>query len=112
MLAYLRPKMRIQLRRQLVDSKTLWRLTESDGELVDRWLPDEGPGPSVDAGGFEERLDALGFALSIDRERARAGLLGDLTVGDIDAERSALDEVKRGRPRADQQPHVLAFEAA
>jgi hypothetical protein len=68
--------MRVQLRRQLVGSKTWWRLTEADGELVDRWLPNEGPLESLDQGGFEDFSDARGFALAVDGVRARAGLLG------------------------------------
>jgi len=104
--------MRIQLRRQLVDSKTLWRLTESDGELVDRWLPSEGPEGALDRGGFECRRDALAFKLGIDWIRARAGILGDLSTRDIDRERSALDMVERGRPKAQQLDHIPRFEAA
>jgi hypothetical protein len=91
--------MRVRLMRQLVGSTTLWRLTESDGELVDRWLPNEGPGESLDAGGFESYADAAGFALAIDWVRAQAGLLGDLTIADVDREHAKLDEDRRGRHR-------------
>jgi hypothetical protein len=98
--------MRVQLRRQLVGSKTWWRLTESDGELVDRWHPNEGPLEPLDRGGFEDFSDARGFALAIDGVRARAGLLGEMTVADIDSERTCLGA--RTRHRA---PKALAYEA-
>jgi hypothetical protein len=80
--------MRVQLRRQLVGSKTWWRLTESDGELVDRWLPNEGPLESLDKGGFEDFSDARGFALAVDGVRARAGLLRGVIAVDVGRRRS------------------------
>jgi hypothetical protein len=43
--------------------------------------------------------------------RAEAGLLGDLTTDDIDVERAALDEDRRGRTPA-RLPDLPLFEAA
>ena len=97
--------MRVQLRRQLVDSAILWRLTESDGELVTRWLPNEGPLEPLDRGGFDSFQDAHSFALGIDQVRAEAGFLGDV---DIAAERAELDADQRHGRR----PAPDAFEAA
>jgi hypothetical protein len=88
---------RVQLRRQSIDRKTLWRLVEADGGLVTWWLPSEGPLEVLDQGGFESFADALGFGLGVDWVRAQAGLLGDLTIADVDRERAELDEDRRGR---------------
>jgi hypothetical protein len=88
--------MRVQLRRQPLESGDLWRLCEADGELVSRWLPLEPFLGALDAGGFETRRDALAFALGVNLVRAEAGLL-DLTARDIHAERTELDADQRGR---------------
>jgi len=58
--------MRIQLRKQRIGAKTLWRLTESDGELATRWLPTEGPLEPLDRGGYADAVDAMAFKLGID----------------------------------------------
>jgi hypothetical protein len=71
--------MRVQVRQQqLGNGSVRWRLTESDGELVCRWLPQEPVVGSLDRGGFAEYTDACGFALGVDLIRAEAGLLGEL----------------------------------
>jgi hypothetical protein len=76
-----------------VDTKPTYRLCESDGSVCDCWLPGlEPPEPApLDFGGFDQRLDAEGFALGIDRERALFGLLPGVTAEDVDAERHRLD---------------------
>jgi hypothetical protein len=93
--------MRVQLRRQqLGNGSVRWRLTESDGELVTRWLPLEPFVGALDRGGFAEFTDAKGFALGIDLIRAEHGLLGELDALAIDRERAKQDGDQRGRPRA------------
>jgi hypothetical protein len=86
-------------------------LTESDGELVTRWLPLEPFVGSLDRGGFAEYTDAKGFALGVDPIRAEHGLLGELDARDIDRERGSQDGDQRGRARALRLDHPL-FEAA
>jgi hypothetical protein len=103
--------MRVQLRRQLVGSKTWWRLTESDGELVVRWLPLEPFVGALDRGGFDLYSDALAFALGVDWVRAAAGILGDLDARTIDIERLELDADRQGR-RPAPLPLGPMFEAA
>jgi hypothetical protein len=77
--------------------KPTFRLCESDGSVCDCWLPGLEPpdweGP-LDRGGFEQRLDAQGFALGIDYERALFNLLPGVTVEDVDRERAQLDDVR------------------
>jgi hypothetical protein len=93
--------MRVQVRQQqLGNGSVRWRLTESDGELVCRWLPQEPVVGSLDRGGFAEYTDACGFALGVDLIRAEAGLLGELDALAIHRERGAQDCDQRGRPRA------------
>jgi hypothetical protein len=104
--------MRVQVRRQqLEDGSVLWRLTESDGELVTRWLPLEPFVGSLDRGGFTEHGDAVGFALGIDLIRAEAGLLGELDALTVNRERAKQDGDHRGRPRA-LSPTIPQFVAA
>jgi hypothetical protein len=92
---------RVEVRRQqLEDGSVTWRLTESDGELVCRWLPLEPFVGSLDRGGFAEYRDAVGFGLGVDLIRAEAGLLGELDALAIDRERAKQDGDQRGRPRA------------
>ncbi len=71
-----------------------WRLYESDGSLVCRWLPAEEPLSPLDAGGFHSRSDALGFKLAVDLIRSEAGLLKE-TPEDIEAERHELDRTRK-----------------
>ena len=85
--------MRIQVRR-FTDPwcEPVYRLCEQDGSIADRWLPDEDPEPEgLDAGGFDNRSDADAFRLGVDWIRAEAGLISNVTAGDIDRERDALD---------------------
>jgi hypothetical protein len=89
--------MRATLRLQRLDSEIRWRICESDGVLLTQWLPWEEPNGCLDRGGFIKFQDALAFALGIDWVRAEAGVLGDTTVRDIDLERAALDEDRRGK---------------
>lgn len=103
MLAYSAPEMRASIRLQQLDSETRWRLCEADGELLDRWLPWEEPVGALDRGGFLKLADAQGFALGVDWERARAGVLGDMNTDDIDRERALLDNDKAGRPPGAQR---------
>ena len=94
----------------------VYRVVEGDtGQPVDCWLPGiENPDcyGALDRGGFDQRQDARGFALGVDRERALHGLLPGLTVADIDAERRKLDGAhwqKRRRPI--RPPDVQAYRA-
>ena len=50
-----------------------WRIVEEDGRLCHCWLPDieDDDWLPLDRGGFDEKLDARGFALGVDLERAR-----------------------------------------
>jgi hypothetical protein len=66
---------------------------------------------ALDRGGFELFEDAQSFKLGLDLIRAEAGLLGGLTARDIDRERDALDEDRRGRAPA-RLPVGPMFEAA
>jgi hypothetical protein len=79
------------------DEKPTYRLCEQDGSVCDCWLPGLEPpdweGP-LDFGGFDSRLDAEGFALGIDYERALFNLLPGVTVEDVDAERHQLDSAR------------------
>jgi hypothetical protein len=79
------------------DEPATFRIVEANGEPVTCWLPgreaDDWEGP-LDRGGFEQRLDAQGFALGIDYERALFGLLPGVTVEEIDRERAQLDDVR------------------
>jgi hypothetical protein len=105
--------MRVQVRKQLLENgEVLFRITEANGELVDRWIPTDPFLGSLDKGGFELRSDAVAFSLGVDTVRAEAGLFDPSVSRSIHRERDAQDEVKQGRPRADQRPRVLAFEAA
>jgi len=105
--------MRTQVRKQELGSgEIVWRITEANGELVNRWIPTDPFLGSLDRGGFELRSDAVAFSLGIDTVRAEEGLFGPEVSRSIRSERAAQDVVKQGRPRADQQPRVLAFEAA
>ena len=103
--------MRVQLRRQPLESGDLWRLCEADGELVVRWLPLEPFGGALDRGGFDLYSDALAFALGVDWVRAAAGILGDLDARAIDIERLELDADRQGR-RPAPLPLGPLFEAA
>jgi hypothetical protein len=103
--------MRATLRLQQLGQETRWRVCELDGSLLRQWLPDEEPNGCLDRGGFHELADAQGFALGIDWVRAEAGVLGVTTVRDIDLERAALDEDRRGKARP-PRPDALVFEAA
>jgi hypothetical protein len=50
------------------DGKTVWRLREPTGAIVDCWAPGiENPDPEgdLDRGGFSERNDAVAFALGV-----------------------------------------------
>jgi hypothetical protein len=79
------------------DTKPAYRLCETDGTVCDCWLPGcEPPDPEgpLDRGGFDQRLDADGFRLGIDRCRAEHGLIPGVTVADVDAERAQLDDVR------------------
>ena len=100
------------MRRQLLeDGSVLWRLTDSDGELVSRWLPQEPFMGALDRGGFAEYTDAVAFALGVDLVRAEAGVLGDLDARAIDNERLELDADRQGR-RPAPLPLGPLFEAA
>ena len=95
------------------DEVVFYRVTESDGELVDCWLPGiEPPDPygPLDRGGFSERTDARAFALGIDRERALHGLLPGITVAHVDELRQGLDGAQwqnreRPQPAQDDRPY-------
>jgi hypothetical protein len=103
--------MRATVRLQQLEGEIRWRICEADGELVDKWLPDEEAGGPLDRGGFLKLHDAQGFRLGVDWVRAEAGVLGDTTVRDIDRERAALDEDRTGRAPA-SRPDLPMFEAA
>jgi hypothetical protein len=79
------------------DERPTYRLCEADGSVCVNWLPGLEPndpeGP-LDRGGFEQRLDAEGFRLGVDRCRAEHGLIPGVTVADVDAERAGLDDVR------------------
>jgi hypothetical protein len=87
------------------EASGLFRVVEDNGELVDCWLPgheDPVQEGALDAGGFLEWLDALGFSLGVTWERAHRGLLGDLTTVDVDVLRGELDyPAKTSEPRTD-----------
>jgi hypothetical protein len=105
--------MRTQVRRQELESgEIVWRVCEASGQLVDRWLPLEPLIGALDKSGFGTWSDARSFALGVDAVRAEAGLFDPNVSRSIQVERAAQDEVKQGRPRADQRPRVLAFEVA
>jgi hypothetical protein len=112
MLAYLGPKLRVQLRQQQRGSEVWWRLTEADGRLVCRWLPWEPMTGVLDKGGFSDREDAEAFRLGVNWERARAGLLQGVSTLDVDRERHELDRDTRGRPPKRQPEPILQFEVA
>jgi hypothetical protein len=103
--------MRVQLRRQRLESGDLWRVCEADGLPVSRWLPLEPFEGALDRGGFVEFGNARSFALGVDLIRAEGGFLGDLTTRDINRERDVLDEDRRGRTPA-PLPDLPLFEAA
>jgi hypothetical protein len=109
-LRYSRP-MRVQLRRQRLESGDLWRVCEADGLPVSTWLPTEPFMGALDRGGFGDYQDALAFKFGVDWHRAAAGLLTGLTARDVDRERDVLDEDRRGRTPA-PLPIGPLFEAA
>jgi hypothetical protein len=105
--------MRAQILLQRLPSGDLsYRICESDGELVARWMPGGPLLGALDKGGFDLYSDALSFKLGIDLVRAEAGMFDPEVSMSIRLERAAQDEVKQGRPKADQRPRVLLFEAA
>jgi hypothetical protein len=103
--------MRVQLRRQRLESGDLWRVCEADGLPASTWLPTEPFMGALDRGGFDLFEDARSFALGVDLIRAEGGFLGDLTARDVDRERAVLDEDRRGRTPA-PLPIGPLFEAA
>jgi hypothetical protein len=100
--------MRTQILLQRLPSGDLsYRICESDGELVARWMPGGPLLGALDRGGFDLYSDALSFKLGIDLVRAEAGVL-DVHARDIHAEQTELDADQRGR----RSPDLPLFEAA
>ena len=100
--------MRARIRLQQLPSGDLsYRVCESDGEPVTRWLPSGPLLGALDRGGFDHYADAQSFALGIDLVRAEAGLL-DVNARVIYQERAELDADQRGH----RSPAVPVFEAA
>jgi hypothetical protein len=104
--------MRVQVRRQELESgAVIWRIAESDGQPVCRWLPDEPIVRPLDGGGFENYSDARGFSLGVDLIRSEHGLLSDADALEVRAERDLQDVDQRGRPRK-LSPDIRQFVAA
>jgi hypothetical protein len=74
-----------------------WQVVEPDGAPCVSWLPglendDDQP---LDRGGFASEVEAVGFCLAINWERAYRGTLPGMTTQEIDRVRRLLD---RARP--------------
>jgi hypothetical protein len=70
-----------------------FRILELDGNPVTCWAPgieNHDPEGALDRGGFDQRADAVAFALGVDRWRAGVGLIEE-SVAEIDRKRAELD---------------------